>query len=336
MAILSQWKDENVKNPIKIGLSREKRAIHGFEIGSGDVNISLLAGSHADEPIGPVFLRRLVNYLQSNPDCQWLQDYCFYIVPDVNPDGALVNAKWFRGHSYPIDLISYLSQRKRELPGDDIEFGYPIDIKDSKARPENQAVFKFWNNKVFHLHISFHGMGFSAGPWFLLEKSWDQKGKLDEFKKKCLVKVNKMGYVPHDVERHGEKGFWRLGKGFCTRPDSKEMKRFFLNQENSVMAEKFRPSSMESIRSISGDVLTLVSEMPLFILPGVGKDLGPPDPIYSLWKTRIAQWELELSLDVGSDKIRQQAQAWGLKTMPIEDQLYFQALMLEESLKAIS
>jgi hypothetical protein len=41
-------------------------------------------------------------------------------------------------------------------------------------------------------------------------------------------------------------------------------------------------------------------------------------------------------LDVGSDKIRQQAQAWGLKTMLIEDQLYFQALMLEESLKAIS
>jgi hypothetical protein len=170
----------------------------------------------------------------------------------------------------------------------------------------------------------------------LLEKSWDQKGKLDGFKKKCLDKVVKMGYVPHDVERHGEKGFWRLGKGFCTRPDSKEMKNFFLNQKNPVMAEKFRLSSMESIRSISGDVLTLVSEMPLFILPGVGKDLGPPDPLYSLWKTRIAQWELELSLDVGSDKIRQQAQAWGLKTMPIEDQLYFQALMLEESLKAIS
>ena len=42
-------------NPI--GSSRQGRDIHGFCLGSGSIKVSLIAGCHADEPVGPLLLR---------------------------------------------------------------------------------------------------------------------------------------------------------------------------------------------------------------------------------------------------------------------------------------
>ena len=39
--------------------------------------------------------------------------------------------------------------------------------------------------------------------------------------------VGELGYVLHDVERGGEKGFHRIDEGFTTRPDSRAMKAHF-------------------------------------------------------------------------------------------------------------
>ena len=41
------------------------------------------------------------------------------------------------------------------------------------------------------------------------------------------------------------------------------MTQFFLDRQDELTARKFRPSSMETIRSVGGDPLTLVTEMPL-------------------------------------------------------------------------
>ena len=48
------------------------------------------------------------------------------------------------------------------------------------------------------------------------------------------------------------------------------MAAYFEDRADDDTAAKFRPSSMETIRSFGGDPLTLVSEVPLFVLPGVG------------------------------------------------------------------
>ena len=50
-----------------IGHSRETRSIKAFRFGRGDTRISLLAGCHADEPVGPRLLRHLAAYLSSLP-----------------------------------------------------------------------------------------------------------------------------------------------------------------------------------------------------------------------------------------------------------------------------
>ena len=50
-----------------IGESREGRSVRALVLGQGDVRVSLLAGCHADEPVGPRLLRHLASCLSSLP-----------------------------------------------------------------------------------------------------------------------------------------------------------------------------------------------------------------------------------------------------------------------------
>jgi hypothetical protein len=172
------------------------------------------------------------------------------------------------------------------------------------------------------VHVSLHGMGFSAGPWFLLERAWQDRSDL--LKDRCRERVYALGYTLHDVERNGEKGFFRLERGFCTRPDSRYMRQYFIDQSDPETADLFRPSSMEAIRSLGGDPLTLVSEMPLFVTPGVGDTLGPPDPVAEAWKARIDRWRSLLMEDDTDAVVLREAVESGLRPMPVRDQMRLQ------------
>ncbi len=316
-----------------IGKSRQGRDIHGFWVGSGTVKISLIAGCHADEPVGPNLLTKLVNYLHTlPPDDHMLTDYQWHIIPHVNPDGRKINNRWWCSEQEQVDLIAYLTYRIRELPGDDMEFGFPRHPGDPGARAENQVIYTWWTRFAtsFDLHVSLHGMGFAAGPWYLVEEAW--KDKIDFLKSECLRFVRQKGYRPHDVDRQGEKGFFRLGQGFCTRPDSNNMRKFFLEQGDEKTASLFFPSSMETIRSFGGDCLTIVSEMPLFLLTDVGIDIGPPDNAALQWQNRIARWQTFLD---SPEKILEERQRFGLQAMSIHDQMHFQWHFLCSALEQI-
>lgn len=322
----------------EIGRSREGRDICAFRFGSGNQRVSLLAGCHADEPVGPRFLLHLCGYLNTLPEADsLLEDYEWWIVPHINPDGAERNRAWQGPGAERYDLVEYLRHRVRELPGDDIEFGFPRDRGDSDARSENRSVFEWWSRAAgpYALHVSLHGMGFAAGPWFLVEEAW--KDRCDRLVQRCTARTEELGYSLHDVERLGEKGFFRLGKGFCTRPDSRYMRKHFLDRGDENTASKFRPSSMETIRSFGGDALTLVSEMPLFLIPGVGEQLGPPDPVAQEWKDRIAVWTAQLQNDARSaDDAATAAAELGLRAMPVRDQMELQWTFIVAGLEQVT
>ncbi len=268
------------------------------------------------------------------PDDALLTDYQWWIVPHINPDGAARNSRWQTESAPAYDLADYLLRSVRELPGDDIEFGFPRDAEDADARPENRAVYDWWrtSDEPFDLHVSLHGMAFAAGPWFLIESAWqDRVGRLKE---RCATRVAELGYELHDVERQGEKGFFRLERGFCTRPDSRYMREHFLALGDEETAGKFRPSSMETIRALGGDPLTLVSEMPLFITPGVGGTLGPPDPAAEEWKERIAGWKAGLLAGEAASGVSQDAAKEGLVPMRVADQMKLQWMLIASGLEA--
>ena len=328
--------------PLRIGRSRDGRPIFAYRIGDGPFRVSLIGGCHADEPVGPRFLDSLVRFLAGPSGTALREAATWFVIPHVNPDGAAVNAPWQPPLADRYDFVAYLRGRARELPGDDIEFGFPRGEHDTGARPENRAAWDFWRaHAPFDLHVSMHGMSVAAGPYFLVERSWwPRLGKMAET---LTREVEDAGYTLHDVERHGEKGFHRLARGFCSRPDSRAMRRHFLDLGDSETAARFRPSSMEALRALGGDPLTLVTEMPLFVTPGVGAELGPPDPALIRWRERIAGWEARLRgvAEAGDEAarveaaVREEAGQAGLRAMPVKDQMRFQWAFIREGLRAV-
>jgi hypothetical protein len=303
--------------------------------------VSLIGGCHADEPVGPGFLARLAAFLESlTPGHALLTEYEWWIVPHINPDGAERNKGWYDddgpvGPSDAYDPVRYLSSVVRELPGDDLEFGFPRSGEDADVRPESRAVLEWWRSAgaPFHLHATLHGIALAAGPWFLLEPAW--LDRVEHLKRCCAEETQRLGYVLHDVEREGEKGFSRIERGFCTRPSSTEMRDHFLALGDEETAARFRPSSMEAIRSLGGDPLTLVSEMPLFITPGVGETLGPPDPEGEKWKERRARWQLALRSVKSTETISAEICTSGLIPMPILDQMRLQWRLISAGLEQV-
>ena len=176
-------------------------------------------------------------------------------------------------------------------------------------------------------------MAWAAGPWYLLEPSWETRAR--SLMARCRQAVADHGYRLHDVEREGEKGFRRLGAGFCTRPDSMAMREHFQGLGDVTTAEKFRPSSMETVRRFGGDPLTLVSEMPLFLLPGVGQTLGPPDPVAQQWQAQIDDWRQQLATGTETAVIHTLGQQAGVRPMPVRDQLSLQWDLLLSGLECI-
>lgn len=311
-----------------IGNSRSGLPIEAFRFGRGIENISLIGGCHADEPVGPRFLRHFVAYLRSLPDGDpILTRYTWWIVPHTNPDGEVTNRAWYDGNEKRFDYERYLQHVKREGPGDDIEFGFPRNEDDMMARPENRAIDAWWRSgeTEFAMHASLHGLAVGAGPWFLLEKEWWPR--CDRLRRFCTENVNRLGYILHDVDRGGEKGFYRLAEGFCSRPDSREMRDYFLQAGVPVTAEKFRPSSMETIRAFGGDPLTLVSEMPLFIIP---KELSGPEKMKE-WKHKIHEWR-----KTENRKSPGWAKDLNLEPMPVTDQMTLQWTFISAGLDVMS
>jgi hypothetical protein len=73
---------------LELGASREGRPIVGYRFGRGPTRVSLLAGCHADEPVGPRLLRHLAAFLGGLPaDDPLLEGREWWIAPHANPDG---------------------------------------------------------------------------------------------------------------------------------------------------------------------------------------------------------------------------------------------------------
>lgn len=316
----------DIPKPMLIGKSRKKRALYGFRFGRGTFKISLIAGCHADEPTGPIFLSHLVKYLHSLPrHSPFLSELSWWIVPHVNPDGAFNNRKWYSSSDNSFDLVGNLLYAQRELPGDDVEFGFPLLPDIPSLRGETEAVYQFWKTagSSFDLHVSLHGMRIAYGPWFLIDR--DFMSEAAHIIADCSRQVAQMNYVLHDVDRKGEKGFYRLAEGFGSRPDSRAMREHFLLKNDHEMASRFHASSMESIRSLGDSCLTLVTEMPLFIIPRENHHLIWPDPCLSGWEDRLKKWQYQLSQKLlTADQVRQQATDEGLTAMPVMDQMRLQ------------
>lgn len=319
-----------------IGTSREGRPVRGVRLGDGDFRVSLLAGCHADEPVGPRLLRRLLGYLDGLPASDpWLRDVEWWVLPHLNPDGAARNEEWAGGRPDRYDPLAFAASVEREAPPHDVEFGFPRRPSDGDARPENRAAFEWWRGSEgpFALHVSLHGMAVGEGPWFLVDADW--RHRYHGLAERCRRRARELGHAPHDIDRHGEKGFERLGPGFATRPDSRAMRAHFMGRGDPEMAEAFRPSSMETIRALGGDPLTLVSEVPLFRVADFDPDGQGDAAALRAWKERLASWRAELRAGAEASRVREEMREAGIDPVPVREQMDLQWTLVATGARAV-
>lgn len=245
----------------EIGLSRGGRIMYGLIIGTGPHKVSITAGAHADEPLGPITASIVASWLLAGGRRDLTETFTFYICPQVNPDGSAANESWF---SDPLDLLRYIKHVQREAPGDDIEFGYPGNGLPA-LRPENEAIATFLREGgPYVYHASLHGMAVAEGAWYLIGKEWVERTRTLRTRLAQITARAELGL--HDIERHGDKGFTRIAPGFCTTPTSSGMREHFLKKGDETTAARFHLSSMEFVQSLGGDPLVMVSELPLFLV----------------------------------------------------------------------
>jgi len=308
-----------------LGESEEGRLIYGVELGRGPRTVSLIAGAHADEPVGPETLRTMILQILRDPG---RLDALFsrvrlVIIPHINPDGEARNRPWIT--RWP-SLEAYLTETVRERPGRDLEFGFPA------MRPENRVVASFLRSHApFHLHMSLHGMGFAEGAMLLIERHWAFRTQAlrDRFTRAVLAE----GMGLHDHNRKGEKGFFAIEPGYTTTPEGAAMRHFFRAKDEPETAALFHDSSMEFVRGLGGDPLCLVTEIPLFLVDPPAEPSQPGVPsAYLAFKAQLPTFQQQALQGRALTAART---AFGLQPVPLRSAMRLQLKAIELGLEAV-
>jgi hypothetical protein len=308
----------------EIGTSEEGRPILGAVVGTGDQTVSLIAGNHADEPVGPETLRTLLADGLGAPDV-WgdvRERFRFVIVPHTNPDGEARNRPWI--DRWP-DPVAYLRHVVREAPGRDLEFGFPA------MRPENEHVSAFLRaHGPYALHMSLHGMATAEGAQLLINRPWTFR--TEALQAGFRAAAGDAGLRMHDHNRQGEKGFFYIGPGFTTTPRGDAMRTFFHAQNDPDMAARFHQSSMEFVMGLGGDPLALVTELPLFVVPNDDPTPGVPERHLAL-KAKLPAMKRRLAADEPVDDL---LAPFDLRPLPVPAAMRLQLRALELGLETVA
>ena len=306
-----------------IGNSREGRPILAYDFGSGPIQVAILSGSHADEPVGSETIRLLIETVCKEDALpgNLLEACTFHVIPQINPDGECRNAIWMR--DWP-SVESYIQFVTRELPGDDIEFGYPA------MRPENEAAVDYWKDiGSFDLHLSLHGMGYAEGVMLLIERHWTSRTQ--PIRDAYTSLAASMGLGLHTHNRKGEKGFFYIEDGYTTTPEGAAMRAHFTGLGDDSTASLFHSSSMEFMRTLSPDPLSLVTEIPLFSIRHSGSDTMVPENYLRL-KGQLGIWKERLS---GGEDIGQELNDFDLEPVKLTDAIALQLEAIQLGIEAV-
>lgn len=314
----------DVATAVTLGESEEGRPIDGFVLGTGETVVSLIAGNHADEPVGPETLRTLVlGLLQRREEARaLLETVTFVIVPHTNPDGEARNRPWIE--AWP-DLRAYARYVERELPGRDLEFGFP------DMRPENRHVAAFLREHApIDLHASLHGMAASEGAMLLINRPW--AFRTETLQNGYREAAAEAGLRMHDHNRKGEKGFFWIDKGFQTTPRGEAMRTYFKAQGDPEMAARFHDSSMEMVMGWGGDPLCLVTELPLWVVRDDDPTPGTPETYLAL-KKRLP--EVKMRLEKG-EPVDDLLAPFDVEPLPVATAMHLQLTALTLALETVT
>lgn len=322
-----------------IGESEEGRPIAGVTLGYGSRLVTLVAGAHADEPVGPETLRTLV--LDGLAARDWgaegggLEDLwgevTLRIVPHVNPDGEARNQRWIEAwdpERPDVTHATFLRGRRREAPGRDVEYGYP------SMRPENAAAtdFLFGDGRVA-LHASLHGMAVSEGALLLIERGWLDRPEVQPLRRGFVEAAASVGIRLYDHDRDDDKGFDYAGPGFWTTPTGAGMRAHFQSAGDPETADRFQNASMDQAAEAGGDPFRLVTELPLFQL-AADYDRQPGVP--ALLETYRERTPALIEAAAEGESLAPLLDGLGLRCVPLADAVRVHLAVLDLAIRAVA
>lgn len=148
----------------KRGSSYQGEPIYHVVFGEGKVKVLVVAGPHADEPIGSVTVFSLLTLLNNNNQELVKQDIQWHIVPCIDPDGAKLNEGWTQE---AFSHKSFMENFHKQDHLDQVDASFPIKFKEfnfdkptQEARVLMGILEELRPDYYFSLHNAFAGGGY--------------------------------------------------------------------------------------------------------------------------------------------------------------------------------
>ena len=186
--------------------TKENRDIKLFVVGTGKKNILITGGVHAREWLTPIVSTYIIEHLLKS---NLLDDYTFYIIPIVNPDGYIHSFKngnrMWRKNMNGVDINRNFSKGFGKHSGsnpDDHDFRGTNPFSEN----ETKALRKLIKSKSFYLHLDIHSYGqLIAGSWAYKNKKHPNHKQLEKLGNK-MVSAMKTKYVFGHGSMNGKLG----------------------------------------------------------------------------------------------------------------------------------
>ena len=240
--------------------------IHHVRFNTGSIKVLVVAGPHADEPIGSATVYSLLKLLNSNFHDLVSQDIEWNIVPCIDPDGAILNEGWSQK---PFSFENFVRHSFKQNPADQAEFSFPLNYKKlafNKQTPESKTLKNIIEETQPDYYFSLHN-SIAGGAYFLINKDVDSKYYPEIHKLAETYKIPLKKKVIQD----------QYGKGINTSINSYPKVKDIYDHLSKSLDDPSKHlnwgnSSKDYLESIKKDAITFVAELSHVRHPSMSSD----------------------------------------------------------------
>lgn len=235
----------------------EQWPMYGVVVGTGQRTISVVAGTHAEEPAGTLAALALLRELTTGSLKPLARQFRWVVVPQANPDGFMANWSWIQNPT----PAAYLGFSRRDRRALDVERGLNPWGR-AFSRPESEALARFWKQHAPrpYAHVTLHTND-AEGTYLM---SWNENPRAMRLVwNRARAFAQALGLRLRDEDLNGAGGYRLLN-----RPGIYGVPRA------DAMEDGVRGSTVEFMAGL-GARIGIVTEVGLITLDAVTDDVIP-------------------------------------------------------------
>ncbi|MFF3749144.1 M14 family zinc carboxypeptidase [Streptomyces sp. NPDC002018] len=240
-----------------IGTSRAGEPIRLMSVGRGSRHALVVAGPHANEPVGGLTVLRLARYLLRPGRADRFPDTTWHFVLCLDPDGARRNERWLKG---PMTFAQHYRNFFR--PGFAGQPEWLPTEPGAEPMPETRALLDLQDELRPYLQCSLHGVDVGGG---FVQLTRALPGLSHELARSAADLRIPVELGPYDAF------FWPSpGPGVYDMPRPQETDQFVSLPAATAASTWFHPHPYGTV--------TAVVEAPMWGVDEVGDTSPHPDP----------------------------------------------------------